>query len=202
MSTNDSLTCSLCHHPVSPNAKFCWRCGGKLPSTGTQQTDRKVEFSGEHSDSTKVHSAAANQSTFRISSLLLITTLIAVCLALIVSVPGLGILLSIFSLPPLIRTTILVRRRVKSGLPVDASSKVAWYLGSLGTTLVITFATCCLSFGAFFVSCLVFLPLAERRGTGSEVLAIACTTSVIVAGLVLWLFSFWLRSRWRRDTKV
>ncbi|MEQ1906691.1 MAG: hypothetical protein ABL888_21070 [Pirellulaceae bacterium] len=200
MSTNDSLTCSRCHHPVSPNANSCWRCGGQLPSTSNQKADQTFEFSEATSPHSPVHSTAANQSTFQISSLMLITTLIAACLAMILAVPGLGIILTICSLPPLIRTVILVRRRVKTGLPVEAGSKVVWFLGSLGTTILITFVTCCLSFAAFFGSCLVMLPIADRGGDIEPLFVIAIAASLIAAGLVLWLFSFWMRARWRRDT--
>ncbi len=161
----------------------------------------KVGKTSESTGSNVPHSAASNRATFSISSLLLITTLIAVCMALIVAVPGLGILLSIFSLPPLVRTTILIRHRLKSGLPVETGSKVVWFLASLGTTMLITFATCCLSFVAFFVSCLVMIPIAGQ-GSGEQILlAVASIFTLIVAGLVLWLFSFWMRARWRRDTK-
>ena len=48
---------------------------------------------------------------FGLSSLLLITTLVAVIMSVSVMVPGIGILLAIISVPALVRTYVLVRRK-------------------------------------------------------------------------------------------
>jgi hypothetical protein len=203
MSTDDPLTCSRCHNPVSPNANSCWRCGGHLPMTANPKTDQTLEFSKATSPYPPVHSTAANRSTFSISSMMLITTLIAACIALIVAVPGLGILLTVFSLPPLIRTVILVRRRINTGRPVDNSSKVTWFLGSLGATMLVTFVTCTFGCAAFLFSCLALVPFASAGHDSGIIMTFifATASSLTVAGYILWRCSFWMQDRWRRDTE-
>src|SRR5437870_10255314 len=52
---------------------------------------------------------------FSIASLLLVTTLVAVCLGVFLQSPGLGIFLSVMTLPAVIRTIIDVAQRKRGG---------------------------------------------------------------------------------------
>ncbi|HUE74373.1 MAG TPA: hypothetical protein VMP01_26055 [Pirellulaceae bacterium] len=74
---------------------------------------------------------------FSIATLLLVTTLIAVCLALFRIEPGLGALSLLFIVPAFLRTLSLAGREKTYGNRLSAREKVAVFLGSLGVTVIV-----------------------------------------------------------------
>lgn len=74
---------------------------------------------------------------FSIATLLLVTTLIAVCLALFRIEPGLGALSLLFIVPAFLRTLSLAEREKQYGNRLSAGEKVAVYFGSLAVTLLV-----------------------------------------------------------------
>ena len=172
-------------------AGYCGKCGAYLeidPSGAIQvQPDKRADIN-----------EASVGYQFSVSTMLLVTTLVAVCVALFAAAPGLGILLSIIAVPPFIRTLMLVRRRKVKGQEVSPAAKVGLYLGSLGVTLVITYVTLFASILTFCLSCVGIFAVSGGSGEQGAFL-IATIMSLAVAGLILWAFSSWVRHRWRRD---
>src|SRR5467141_942263 len=88
-------------------ASNCWLCGQRLsddaPLTGS--VVRAVPSVAT------VNPRRKYARSFTLSSIFLATTLIAVCLGVIVAEPGLGIVLAILCLPPFVRTSLVVQRR-------------------------------------------------------------------------------------------
>jgi hypothetical protein len=191
--------CPRCKAIFKGGPGYCWKCGVWIDID-----DKGIASTASDRDDASLPEHAG--FSYSISSLLLVTTLIAVCLALAAAAPGLGILLAVVSIPPFVRTILLVRRRKQQGKNVSAGAKVSLYLGSFGVTLVVTCVTLFMSLSAFFFSCLGAYSLSRGQGmrSGSEEfsMTIATVFSLAIAGLLIWSFSHWIRSRWRRDFKL
>ena len=191
MNSSAKSKCPWCQTEVKSAAGYCGKCGAYLeidPSGAIQVQSDKLENTNE----------ASVGYQFSVSTMLLVTTLVAVCVALFAAAPGLGILLSIIAVPPFIRTLMLVRRRKVKGQEVSTAAKVGLYLGSLGVTLVITYVTLIASLLTFCLSCMgVFAAGGGNNETGA--FAVAILLSLAIAGLLVWAFSKWVRYRWQRD---
>jgi hypothetical protein len=110
------VVCARCGGAVRPGRLRCAVCSGEArespPSTpAVVQPGSAVQFS--------------------IETLLLVTTLVAACLALGVVNPLLGICVSLLSLAALIRTTIIWRQHLRQGLEFLLADKVGWFVISL-----------------------------------------------------------------------
>lgn len=75
--------------------------------------------------------------TFTLGSLMLVIALIAVCLGVLVEVPGLGVILLLIATPALIRTLVAVSRRKAAGQPLLWWEKLAVFAGSVGVVTAI-----------------------------------------------------------------
>ncbi len=88
---------------------------------------------------------------FGLSSLLLITTLVAVILSISVMVPGIGICLAIVSVPALVRTYVVVRGQRATRAkwcPIRTRRCFSWRASCTATLIAVATAA------AFFVTCL------------------------------------------------
>ena len=189
--------CPWCRAEVKEFSGYCWKCGARLDASGNGDSKVVIE------DVELVERDPATYS-FGIATLLLVTTLIAVCMALVAAAPGLGIWLAIVSLPPFIRTLMLVQKKKKMGRDIPTATKVSLYLGSLGVTIVITFVTLFGSLIAFCLSCFGAFAFAQgANGRRAEEFAFgtAILLTLAMIALMLWAFSKWVRRRWRRDMK-
>jgi hypothetical protein len=86
---------------------------------------------------------------FRISSLMVVIGVLAICLGLIREVPGLAVVLMILAVPALARTIGGITRRRRSGRPVTWNDRLGLFGGSLAVVAVILTA----SVIAFTVTC-------------------------------------------------
>jgi hypothetical protein len=123
---NIEPVCASCGAGVVSGANFCWLCGRKDP---LQPVDQAKPGNSIQAD--KAASKARMDRlrfTFSLSSLMLLTTLVAVCLALIVAFEWLGGALALFlaltATPAYIRTLAIARRRGERGKAPNA-----WDLG-------------------------------------------------------------------------
>ena len=116
---------------------------------------------------------------FGIASLLLITALVAVIMSVSVMVPGIGIALAMASVPALLRTYVLVRRKRENGEPVTNQDKAVLFVACLGVAVLIAIATG----AAFFVPCFVSAIACSAIGDGNNGLVVGGMIGAI-AGLV------------------
>jgi hypothetical protein len=116
---------------------------------------------------------------FGLSSMLLITTLVAVIMSVSLMVPGIGIALAMASVPALLRTYVLVRRKRESGDRVTNHDKALLFVLCLGIALTIAIATG----AAFFVPCFVSTLAGAAISNSSNGIAIGGMIGVI-AGLI------------------
>ena len=73
---------------------------------------------------------------FSIETLLLVTTLSAVCLAVTVGMPPLGVWLSIIAAAALVRTLIVGKQYQAAAMPFPAAEKVSEFLTSVGIMIL------------------------------------------------------------------
>lgn len=134
---------------------------------------------------------------FSIETLLLVTTLVAVCLGVSLSAPGLGIPLSFVAAPALIRTLIAGHQERAVGRKLSLGEKVLTFLASTGIMVAVIVA----GGAAFFVTCSTLLlgGLAVNEMDGSQIfnkfgetliwllIAVSSVTGLAVAGWIFWL---------------
>jgi hypothetical protein len=130
---------------------------------------------------------------FGLSSMLLITTLVAVIMSVSVMVPGIGISLAIVSVPALVRTYVLVRRRREAGMPATSHDKAVLFVMCLGIAVLISIATG----AAFFASCFAgFIVVSSASGgrmsaldsglMAGGILGTICGLALLIFLLVKW----------------
>jgi hypothetical protein len=83
---------------------------------------------------------------FSLSSLFLITTLVALIMGLVVSFPAIGIALAVMSVPTLIRACLVVRECGKAGYTVTTIEKVRLYFAGLAIAYPIFLLTGAVAF--------------------------------------------------------
>jgi hypothetical protein len=114
--------------------------------------------------------------TFRISSLLLVIAVIAVCLGVWHEVPFLGIMLAVVAAPALVYTSVVAARSRASGQPMSVFDKVGSFAGALAGVVVIEFSAL-IGFGA---TCMPAVGIAVVAGANGQPAMIA---AVVVGGI-------------------
>jgi hypothetical protein len=108
-----------------------------------------------------------------------------VAAALIVSLPGLGIILAILATPALVRAVMVAGRRQREGAPLTPGEKAGAFLTSLGIVVTVGVA----SFAAFWVTCFALvmggLTLSGESSWGLVFLLSICA-GLVPGGLVLY----------------
>jgi hypothetical protein len=127
------------------------------------------------------------------SSGLLIGIFVLVTIAVTFAIPGLGILMAIMAVPPLVRTLLVTHKRIQQNRAVSATDRVLLFAGSFGVTLVVSFVVLISSLATFCFVCI--------SAENPKFIPIALLVSVVTVTLFC-LFVFWIRARWRRDTQV
>ncbi len=140
---------------------------------------------------------------FNLSTLFLLTILIAVLVAVSGAVPGLGVLFTLLSVAPLVRTNLVLQKRrllfpqEQHGVDVKAMLFITSLFVSifaLGMTIFCSLGCACATglivvsiFGSIDLAVLFAVMLSMIAGTGVAVLLISA-------------FTKWSRYRWERDT--
>lgn len=125
----DSVECFLCHQPfgltepTSAQSPTTW-----VPSPVSPTDD----LAAAHADI---------QRTFKLSSLMLIIALVAVCLGALVESPGLGVVLIIVAAPALLRTLAAIHYFRGRGQRLTTVDKVLFFVGSLLIVTMILMST-------------------------------------------------------------
>jgi hypothetical protein len=123
--------CWLCHRPLVVSAEVV---GDAVPPIVVRTPPRK---------------AGSQPFQFSIETLLLVTTLVAVCLGVSLTAPGLGIPLSIIAVPALVRTLIAGHYERSAGGKLSLGEKVLTFLASTGIMVAVAAA----GGAAFFGTC-------------------------------------------------
>jgi hypothetical protein len=174
----DELVCPHCQAELERGAPQCWLCEATLgePAQKSQPTSRPSQSAG---------------FSYSLSTMLLATTLVAICFGLLSIAPGLGIPICILLAPVLVRTVMVVRRREAAGRKVSTSEKAWLIFGSLVVANVILAVVTVAAVGTF---CAVCLSAGNERAIPVAILIAAGVT----IPLLVVLFK-WVRTRYRRD---
>lgn len=196
VSSSSNSVCRECGATNPSGAKDCWLCKAKLE--GSSEKPIQATLAPEPPP------IPANVNrTYSLSTLFLIMTVAAVCFGVIGAAPGLGIFLTLFMLPPLVRTAMVVRRKEEMGEHVSTGKKIA--LGASSFLVCIIFATIVTvaSVGTFCAVCLGVVSSANNQSMASAEVAIpvAGLAAVGATVLVILFMARLIRARWRWDTR-
>lgn len=144
--------CPDCGAVPLAGADKCWLCGRML-----SPESRVIGKPG--SDET-----SASPFQFSIETMLLVTTLIAVCLGALVSLPGLGVVALFIAVPALVRTCLTGVSAKRHGQPLTATDKVMSFFASAA----ITWAAFMAAGMAFFATCTVSLFTGMALGSAAD----------------------------------
>ncbi|MCC6491730.1 MAG: hypothetical protein IT424_01775 [Pirellulales bacterium] len=185
------LTCPACGAEQAAGRTACWLCQAPLFGAGGGAEERPAA----------PHAAAHAAYSFSISTMLIITTLVAVCSGLLASYPGLGVLVSILLVPVLVRTAKVVRRREAAGAQVPVGQKIALGATSFAATIVIATVVGFATFCCFCATCAAIFGLGSNE---PEFLGIALAASLLAAVSILLsvLLFRWSRRRYLRDIET
>jgi hypothetical protein len=163
--------CPFCGASLLPEQDICWLCHARLDAPGAAQSPFAVppKF------------AASTAGQFSIATILLVTTLIAVCLGVFRYSPGLGVVLMIFAAPALVRTIYVGRREKRHGQRMTIGGKIGQFLLSLAVMYAVWTAASI----AFFMTCAGTIGLVALAGNASPEAAMGVGIVGMIASLVM-----------------
>ncbi len=172
LNSSDRHACFLCRKPIDPSSDELieYRAGAE-PAPGRDRPRR-----------------SAWDPTF----VLIVSALAVACLGAFLIQPGVGILLAIASIIPIVRTTMVVSHRAT---PTSRSSAVLLFLSSMVVTWIIIPVVAAAAVGTF---CLTCLGTAEAGAAELSFWLAGGATLAVVIGLII-AFRKWIKTRWRRD---
>jgi len=132
---------------------------------------------------------------FSITTLLLVTTLTAICLGLGVANPWVGIPLSVLAAAALVRTIWIGRVHLLQGLAFELPEKVGWFVISLGVILRAVFAAVVVFVAVAELGSMVARTLLEyglpRTSAGQIGYRLLALSALFVAPLTAGIWFLW-----------
>lgn len=182
-----SLLCQFCEASLPAESEVCLRCG-----------IASMETRNPYGSPAAREIAAGSSGASTLSSILLTGALLVPLLVVGFESPGVAIFLAVITIPSWIRTALVMRRRSTTGLETSTVASMSLFVGSLLVTWLILFvALVCCSLTFFFV-CIGGL---SQPRDGGMFLITAVLAAIAVFGVLVVIFSKWIRSRFLRDTK-
>jgi hypothetical protein len=132
-----------------------------------------------------------------VASIAVVAAVGLVWLGVTLSAPGVGALLAIAAVPPVFRTITVVHKRQATGKETSAARTGLMFVTSLVVTGVMLAVT---GFVAFWTFCLTCVAAASVTRSNEEAATVfAGIVTVVVVGLMGWLFWKLARLRYRSD---
>ncbi len=185
-----TLLCPLCESELSPGVTSCQRCGSATVNPAINPFQAPAGSVPKDID-------AGTASATAIVSIALTVGLIGVLVAVGISSPGVAICLALMTIPPWIRTTLVVWRRSKTGLPTSHLSKASLLFGSVMITWLILFVSLVSCLLTFCIACFGAIVVAETSQVAASTILIVTFVGTFL--LILAAFSPWIKGRWNRD---
>lgn len=178
------VVCPHCQATTAANQP-CWLCHGRVSGGEGQDT---LTMHDAYAPPPPVDIADGYQSA--VVGIVLVIGVLVVCAAMFQVAPGLAFWIAVLSTPALIRTTVVIMRKERSGEPISTSEKSMLFLASVGGVIV----ACIASGAAFFIACTAscFGLIAISSTGGSDemawiLLAGSVLFSLVAGGFVLYL---------------
>ena len=180
------------------NQLRCGKCGSQFEVSVYDDGKQDVEIVDQPV-------ASSHKSSLNRASLSLIITFGIAFFVLSWVVPGLGIVLAIFCVAPLIRTLMVVNYRKKAGRSTSTASKIGLLLKSVIVN-VIVFCTLAAAIIFSLVVALWFLCFEGSKLKLSDWEMISTTIGILilslaVVSLLAWGCWIWIRASWWHDTR-
>lgn len=188
MSESQVILCPHCRAEQFGPSDNCWLCHKPLAASGEQVPTLPVP------DQVQPHEP--ERFSFSLATMFLFTTLIAVCLGLFVTLPGVGIFASIVLVPVFIRTARVVRYRESLGEVVSPAEKTTLFLGSFMVSSILVIVVGVAAFCSFCGVCMAVFSAGEVEMLPFALGILFLAFVSIVATIRL---ARWSRHRWRRD---
>jgi hypothetical protein len=186
--------CSHCGAAQKPDDSFCWLCFSPLSPAVTETDDDAVN--PFHPDASVSQSAGAGSlAAVGVTSLLLFVIFL-VTLVLYQAVPGVAILFGLFVLLPLLRTIVVSWQRAERGRPVGIARRIEMFLTSLAVMVGLVLLWGLSAVVGLWVLCVTALGAGQG---GSDPTSIILFTAASIVGVVLFLTSMLVWSRYRKD---
>jgi DNA-directed RNA polymerase subunit RPC12/RpoP len=168
--------CPDCWAEIPATAWRCWRCGSTFPrgADAISLDKEKVADTDRHT-----------KFQFTLTSMMLLTVMTAVLSSIFVMLPGLGIALTILSVPALVRTAYVSMYRGPRGRPLTFQEKAVVFMAWIGLGLIAALAAGVAS----YITCLAAI-FSGSPGEGVAVIIGTITALVTAAGLMIF---FWRR---------
>jgi multisubunit Na+/H+ antiporter MnhB subunit len=185
--------CPHCGAEYQSRQGRCWLCGTSLaPDDSLSRAGSAATGSpAEVNPYSAPPSSGSGESTFALSTLFLIITLIAVCLGVIGLAPGLGLPLIVVVTLALVRTRAVSKRQAgPAGL--SSGDKVGAFLGSAGIVVLVLVAAGIAFEAACWASCgSIYLVGGEKAGGAAIIVGLIAGVAAAVA-----ISGVLLRSTW------
>jgi len=184
--------CRECGAAIQPQDRQCWLCH-RLLAVEAELVETGSPFVPQYAPPKWV-----NPAQFSLETLMLVITLIAVCLGMIMALPGVGILVAIVAAPALVRTLVAGYQDRKAGTPMTLGEKLLTFAASTGVTLAVLVTGGTAFAAACFGSCFVAMSLENTQlgqsfgGRSGETLALVLLGFSAVVGLVTAGWLYWI----------
>jgi hypothetical protein len=189
-----ALRCPQCGAARDAAAVRCWLCHAAVPAEDPRgrESFSADDFAASQSCGPKTTpdpGAAAGQQ-FSIATILLVTTLIAVCLGVFRISPGFGLAVIAFAVPALIRTFVVGVQHQRVGQRLSIGDKLTAFVASLGIMVLIGIAAVVAFQIACWGTCGLIAAMNPRTGDEEMLLwtsiGIGTVAALAVGGWVLW----------------
>jgi hypothetical protein len=173
-------TCPRCGARQRPGENRCWFCESRmLPLAGFEPVTDK-----EAADPLAASHLPRSSLQFSLGTILLVTTLVAICLAITLATTPLGISVCVIAVGGLIRTTIIGWAQIRAGRRFEMRDKLANFVGSSIVFLIALVSgistSLLLAGGALFLAD-ILRQLAEPIGA---IALFAAIPAAVVAGVL------------------
>jgi hypothetical protein len=165
--------CPQCGASCALDVARCWLCHAELaPATDAEASPSPTQATTQ----------------FSIATILLVTTLIAVCLGVFRISPGLGLAIVAFAAPALIRTFVVGVQQKRVGQSLSIGEKLTAFVASLGIMILVGIA----GVVAFQIACWGTCGLISAANSRSIISDAGFMASVVVGSLAALAIGVWI----------
>jgi hypothetical protein len=174
--------CPECGARPRPGDNRCWFCESKrLPLAGFEPVTGK-----DAADPLGASYPPRSGLQFSLGTMLLVTTLVAICLAIMMAAPLLGIALSVIAVGGLLRTAIVGSARIRAGGRFEFAEKIDEF--AVSSTVFVTALVLGLSTTTVIAGCVLFLTgvlaeFVEPFGLLYPIAFLAAIPFAVIAGI-------------------
>lgn len=183
------VICPRCGAKVDPAWARCWLCESPLVAIAKSPAKQPARHAAAQS--------AADSGLGLAATIVVAAAVSLVWIGVTIAAPGVGALLAIAAVPPVIRTITVVHKRQAAGIETSRVRTGLMFVTSLVVTGVMLSVA---GLVAFWTFCLTCVAAALVTQSNEEIaMAFAGISTLLVVGLLSWLFWIFVRMRYRKD---